>query len=692
MKNYLVSVITPFHNVDMEMFKECCQSMLQQTIGFENVQWIVVAHNCQPQYNRLLGDMLGHHDNVVLEFLDNDVHSPSSPRNHGLKMATAPYVAFLDADDRFTPHCLEEAVAGISETHSQIAWFRREFSMESNNLYPLVEIVLWNQTQRRIIVDRDHWDEEKLFTCLWGFVTSKIFDRQFLKDKDIWFDDSVSYGEDSIFVVTALAQCMRICILPQLIGYHYYINSASIIQSQEKSCDNVVNYAKGFDYALRLMDNYGIESGYSIYIYTGQVVRFMLAIPGFTLAQREAIRNYLGPYVSRMSVPSSNKVVTQDEVRSMRYLAERLIMDPQSDIMAYQNEVKNGLPQLIKILKANADTDYGQRYGFDTIRVMRDYQQRVPLTRYEDYEQLIRLQTNTGESGILTKAKTSRYIVKLSGKILPLTEDHIRPFNAALAKELKGHHSLWLASSTAISRYTNDLAFVDNLKSILVKDYICQSYYAFGRKQATFATPVSLFFSEEEEFDDYAFMCHGIADTEVDQIVALTATEVLRAFRVLEERWQEMIDEIARKNATRAEELRAVFAQGFQGIATRIWPKLQRVVAFGSGKQQEAAAQLRRYTEGVAHNHGYYITAESMIARAVGNDDDRFQLITDNDIFEFQPVDDEQQVLTLSQVQPGNTYRLIVTNQAGLYRFVTGHRVTIVSNSLQKGTIVTLAD
>jgi glycosyltransferase involved in cell wall biosynthesis len=220
MKNYLVSVITPFHNVDMEMFKECCQSMLQQTIGFENVQWIVVAHNCQPQYNRLLGDMLGHHDNVVLEFLDNDVHSPSSPRNHGLKMATAPYVAFLDADDRFTPHCLEEAVAGISETHSQIAWFRREFSMESNDLYPLVEIVLWNQTQRRIIVDRDHWDEEKLFTCLWGFVTSKIFDRQFLKDKDIWFDDSVSYGEDSISVVTALAQCMRICILPQLMAYH----------------------------------------------------------------------------------------------------------------------------------------------------------------------------------------------------------------------------------------------------------------------------------------------------------------------------------------------------------------------------------------------------------------------------------------------------------------------------------------
>ena len=43
--NYKVSVVTPFHNVDMGMFEKCAESMRQQTIGFENVEWIIVVHN-----------------------------------------------------------------------------------------------------------------------------------------------------------------------------------------------------------------------------------------------------------------------------------------------------------------------------------------------------------------------------------------------------------------------------------------------------------------------------------------------------------------------------------------------------------------------------------------------------------------------------------------------------------------------
>jgi len=47
---YKISVITPFHNVDMDMFEKACQSMRAQTIGFENIQWIIVAHNCETEY------------------------------------------------------------------------------------------------------------------------------------------------------------------------------------------------------------------------------------------------------------------------------------------------------------------------------------------------------------------------------------------------------------------------------------------------------------------------------------------------------------------------------------------------------------------------------------------------------------------------------------------------------------------
>ena len=47
---YKVSVITPFHNVELNIFEKAYQSMKSQTIGFENIQWIVIAHNCEPHF------------------------------------------------------------------------------------------------------------------------------------------------------------------------------------------------------------------------------------------------------------------------------------------------------------------------------------------------------------------------------------------------------------------------------------------------------------------------------------------------------------------------------------------------------------------------------------------------------------------------------------------------------------------
>ena len=50
MGEYIISVITPFHNVDYEMFNSCIDSMLKQTLGFENIEWIIALHNCDQDH------------------------------------------------------------------------------------------------------------------------------------------------------------------------------------------------------------------------------------------------------------------------------------------------------------------------------------------------------------------------------------------------------------------------------------------------------------------------------------------------------------------------------------------------------------------------------------------------------------------------------------------------------------------
>ena len=64
--NYQVSVITPFHNVDMDMFRRGYESLQCQSIGFDNIQWIVVLHNTEPQYQEAVHALLREHDNVFI--------------------------------------------------------------------------------------------------------------------------------------------------------------------------------------------------------------------------------------------------------------------------------------------------------------------------------------------------------------------------------------------------------------------------------------------------------------------------------------------------------------------------------------------------------------------------------------------------------------------------------------------------
>ena len=196
---YKISVVTPFHNVDMGMFRNAYTSVKNQTIGFENIQWIVVVHNCDQGYLEAVGELIGAHENVLIKELKNDAHTPSSPRNYGMQFVEGEYLAFLDGDDSFTPTALEITVSKAKAHAADVVAFRREYELENESLTPLTEGTLWNQTFDEIVMDREHWDTEKMFSGVWGMVTSRIFNVRFLRENNIVFDESIPFAEDVDF-------------------------------------------------------------------------------------------------------------------------------------------------------------------------------------------------------------------------------------------------------------------------------------------------------------------------------------------------------------------------------------------------------------------------------------------------------------------------------------------------------------
>ncbi len=59
-------------------------------------------------------------------------------------------------------------------------------------------------------------------------------------------------------------------------------------------------------------------------------------------------------------------------------------------------------------LRTNQDTHFGRKHGFAALRSVRDYQQQVPLSTYDDYEPYIELIAR-GESAVLTRERVKLF-------------------------------------------------------------------------------------------------------------------------------------------------------------------------------------------------------------------------------------------------------------------------------------------
>lgn len=108
--DYPVAVATPFHNTNLKYFAKGLESLKGQSIGFENIQWVITVHNSEKEYVDGVREMVAAYPNVEVYELYNEFRTASTPRNECLKHIRSKYVFFLDSDDFLFPEALVKAV------------------------------------------------------------------------------------------------------------------------------------------------------------------------------------------------------------------------------------------------------------------------------------------------------------------------------------------------------------------------------------------------------------------------------------------------------------------------------------------------------------------------------------------------------------------------------------------------------
>ena len=103
MSDYKVSLIVPVFNSEAHLV-ECLDSVVAQTI-FDEIQVLVIDDGSSDTSLQIAQTYAAAHANVFVTTQPNG--GPGAARNHGLRLAEADYIAFLDADDILTTRSVE---------------------------------------------------------------------------------------------------------------------------------------------------------------------------------------------------------------------------------------------------------------------------------------------------------------------------------------------------------------------------------------------------------------------------------------------------------------------------------------------------------------------------------------------------------------------------------------------------------
>lgn len=366
------------------------------------------------------------------------------------------------------------------------------------------------------------------------------------------------------------------------------------------------------------------------------------------------------------------------------------------------NPMKENEELLKKILKSNADTEYGKQHDFAHIKNIEEFRKKVPVSTYEDFAPYIKRVKN-GESNILTSSKILGYS-RTSGssgvpKYIPATSDSIKAYvkytwtrAVALAvRELNKNGKKYKPGrGVFLSPATNEK---------LPNGLPCSNIAEIGAMRYGFLYPFILTIPTGQLFDmhdgDYIYNIYrfALADEDATFIFSVFFSINVSQLAYLKDHWQIIVDDIEkgtisdsidinpelRKNLSklirpmpeRAAYLRKQFVQGFDDtLIKRIWPNMTVISGIGNASFKPAADYVRSVAGNIPLDFSIYGASEGLVAACYELENTNMQLLTDSCFYEFIPAgEDTGKVLTLDELEDGKQYEILITTQAGLYRY-----------------------
>ncbi len=321
---------------------------------------------------------------------------------------------------------------------------------------------------------------------------------------------------------------------------------------------------------------------------------------------------------------------------------------------------------LMRLLGEAKDTWIGKKYGFSEIKSIDKFQERVPLSNYEDLQPLIQ-RVMSGEQNLLWPSEV-KWFAKSSGttseksKFIPVTQEILEECHFRGGKDILAIYSqnnpdnklftgkgLTLGGSHQINSYSNQ-SFYGDLSAILIENMPFWAHFIRTPSQ-----DAALLSEWEEKMD--VITRETIRDN-VTSLAGVPSWNLVLIKYILE----------------------------FTGKSNllEVWPNLELFIHGGVSFTPYRDQFQKLISSDQMHYLEVYNASEGHFSIQDEPDKNDMLLMLDYGIFfEFIPVnkvsDPNAKALTLNEVVCGENYAIVITTNGGLWRYIIGDTVVFTS-------------
>ena len=219
-----------------------------------------------------------------------------------------------------------------------------------------------------------------------------------------------------------------------------------------------------------------------------------------------------------------------------------------------------------------------------------------------------------------------------------------------------------------------------------------------------YTSPYEVMEIKDKESQMYLHLLFALKERKLAYITSVFISNILDLLRFLEEKIDSLImdirkgrinkrliiDDVIREklkkyikpDAARADEIDIEIKKGFKGICKRVWTEITYIACVTGANFSIYDERVDYYTDNLPIYSTAYAATEATIGINPYIERIRYVVIPDTVFYEFISTRDENKEVPktyrLHELELGEKYEIVITNQAGLYRYKLGDVIKVV--------------